>query len=109
VTLLELLTAAGEALVDVSVTSDAAVTADAAGGFFWDRTGRRFATASADGQVAEFRLDPAVAAAALRTPDTKPSRRGQDWISFKPEGLDDHALDRAEAWFGSAWRRAEHP
>jgi len=100
VTLRELLTAAGVALVDVSVTS-------AAHGLVWDRTGRPFATSSADGLTAEFRLDPAVAVAALRTPDTKPSRRGPDWISFKPAGLDDHALDRAEAWFASAWRRAD--
>ena len=101
-TLPELLTEAGEALVDVSVTSDAQ-------GLIWDRTGRPFATSSADGLTAGFRLDPAVAAAALRTPDTKSSRRGPDWITFSPEGLDDHALDRAEAWFGSAWRRAEGP
>ena len=99
-TLRELLTEAGEALVDVSVTSDAH-------GLVWDRTGRPFATSSADGLTAEFRLDPAVAVAALRTPDTKPSRRGPDWISFEPAGLDDHALDRAEAWFASAWRRAD--
>ena len=99
-TLRELLTEAGEALVDVSVTS-------AAHGLVWDRTGRPFATSSADGLTAEFRLDPAVAVAALRTPDTKPSRRGPDWISFEPAGLDDHALDRAEAWFASAWRRAD--
>ena len=101
-TLPELLTEAGEALVDVSVTSDAQ-------GLIWARTGRPFATSSADGLTAGFRLDPAVAAAALRTPDTKSSRRGPDWITFSPEGLDDHALDRAEAWFGSAWRRAEGP
>ncbi len=57
----------------------------------------------------EFRLDPAVAAAALRTPDTSHLAAGQDWISFSPETLDEHAADRAEAWFGSAWRRAERP
>ena len=73
------------------------------------RSGRAFAAVSTDGAVADFRLDPAVAGAALRTPDTAPSRRGPDWVSFSPETLDDHALDRAEAWFGSAWRRAERP
>ncbi len=99
----ELLTEAGESLAGVSAT------VDASGGLIWDRTGRPFATAGADGLTVEFRLDPAVAAAALRTPDTNPSRRGQDWISFRPESLDEHALDRAEAWFGSAWRRAERP
>lgn len=98
-----LLTEAAETLAGVSASTDAS------GGLIWDRTGRPFATSSGDGATTEFRLDPAVAAAALRTPDTGPSRRGPDWISFRPAGLDDHALDRAEAWFGSAWRRAEHP
>ena len=102
-TLPELLTETGEPLADVSATTDAA------GGVIWDRIGRPFAASSADGLTAEFRLDPAVASAALRTPDTKPSHRGQDWLSFSPESLDEHALDRAEAWFGSAWRRAERP
>jgi hypothetical protein len=56
--------------------------------------------------VAEFRLDPLVAKAALRTPDTQPSERGPDWLRFSPQALDGHAVDRAEAWFASAWRRA---
>jgi hypothetical protein len=101
VTLLELLTAAGDELAGVSVS------VDAQGGLVWDRAGRPFAASSVDGASAAFRLDPAVAAAALRTPDTSSSRRGPDWVSFNPGVLDDHALDRAEAWFGSAWRRAE--
>ena len=58
------------------------------------------------GDRAEFRLDPVVAAAALRTPDTALSPRGSDWITFAPPILDDHAVDRAEAWFLSAHRRA---
>jgi hypothetical protein len=58
------------------------------------------------GDRAEFRLDPRVAAAALRTPDTEPSPRGTDWIAFAPTVVDDHAVDRAEAWFLSAYRRA---
>jgi hypothetical protein len=73
----------------------------------WRRIGRPFA--AADAGVAEFWLDPAVAAAALRTPATGVSPRGRDWVAFRPAELDDHALDRAEAWFGSAWRRAERP
>ncbi len=56
--------------------------------------------------AAEFRLDPAVAAAARRTPDTSPSDRGPDWVRFAPEELDEHAADRAVAWLGSAARRA---
>jgi hypothetical protein len=27
-------------------------------------------------------------------------------VAFAPGELDGHALDRAEAWFASAWRRA---
>lgn len=63
------------------------------------------AVASADGSSAEFRLDPAVAAAAQRTPDTSVSGRGPDWVRFSPIELDDHAIDRAVAWLGSAARR----
>jgi hypothetical protein len=58
------------------------------------------------GGRAEFRLDPLVATAALRTPDTATSSRGPDWIVFAPAILDDHGVDRAEAWFLSAHRRA---
>jgi hypothetical protein len=70
----------------------------------WRRGDRPFAAATDD--AAEFRLDPLVAAAALRTPDTMPSVRGADWVRFAPPVLDDPALDRAEAWLASAWRRA---
>lgn len=63
-----------------------------------------FATLVGDGP-AEFRLDPMVARAALRTPDTRPSERGPDWVAFAPGALDDGAVDRAEAWFLSAYRR----
>jgi len=102
VTLQELLTEAGEGPPGLSVS------VDSSGGLVWDRIGRPFATATANGASAEFRLDAAVAAAALRTPDTSASRRGPDWVRFSPDSLDEHASDRAEAWFGSAWRRAEH-
>jgi hypothetical protein len=56
---------------------------------------------------AEFRLDPMVGAAALRTPDTSASERGRDWVAFTPADLDRHAIDRATAWLASAWRRAD--
>ena len=82
---------------------DAAVTPD--GTRTWSRAGRPFSTVSADGSVAEFALDPAVAAAAIRTPDTSPSARGAGWVRFAPADLDDHAADRATAWFASAYRR----
>ena len=62
----------------------------------WSRDGRPFAILSADGVVAEFALDPAVAAAAIRTPDTDPSDRGPGWVRFAPVKLDDHGADRAD-------------
>ena len=76
------------------------------GGTTWLRKGRPFAAASADGHTAEFALDLAVAAAAARTPDVTPSARGPGWVGFTPVDLDDHAIDRAVAWLGSAHRRA---
>ena len=56
--------------------------------------------------AASFRLDPAVAAAARRTPDTGPSVRGPEWVRFFPPAVDPHGADRARAWFESAARRA---
>jgi hypothetical protein len=54
----------------------------------------------------EVALDPHVAAAALRTPDTRPSPRGAGWIAFTPAVTDRFALDRAEAWLRLGHRRA---
>jgi hypothetical protein len=71
----------------------------------WSIGGVPFATVT--GGRAEFRLDPLVAAAALRTPDTAASPRGKDWVAFSPAELDRHAIDRATAWLASAWRRAD--
>ena len=71
----------------------------------WSRAAQAFAALSADGSAAEFRLDPAVAAAAMRTPDVVPSSRGADWVTFQPHVLDDHGADRAAAWFASGYRR----
>ena len=64
------------------------------------------AVVGADGSTAEFRLDPAIASAAIRTPDVSASERGADWVSFAPPALDPHAIDRAVAWLGSAARHA---
>jgi hypothetical protein len=71
----------------------------------WSIGGIVFAATEGDGAV--FRLSPAVSAAALRTPDTAASPRGRDWVLFRPKTLDRHAVDRAEAWLASAWRRAD--
>ena len=59
-----------------------------------------------DGEAASFRLDPTLAAAAARTPDTQPATRGPEWVTFRPVELDGHAVDRARAWFSAAARRA---
>jgi hypothetical protein len=82
-----------------AVATDGSVT--------WSRAGRVFAAVSADGSVAEFALDPAVADAATRTPDVTGSGRGTGWVAFAPVVLDDHGADRAAAWLASAHRRLE--
>ena len=91
-----------EAAVDAP---DILVAAAPDGTTTWSRAGQPFAALSADGAVAEFALDPPVAAAAARTPDVSPSPRGPGWVRFGPGVLDDHAADRATAWFASAHRR----
>jgi hypothetical protein len=55
----------------------------------------------------EVRLEPLVATAALRTPDTTESPRGRGWIRFSPVALDRFAADRVIAWIEHAWRHAE--
>ena len=92
----EVLEAASEDLVGVTRSVEAASTTWSVGSV---------AFAALTGDVAEFRLDQLVAAAALRTPDTRPSARGHEWVAFAPAVLDDAAVDRAEAWFLSAHRR----
>jgi hypothetical protein len=71
----------------------------------WSRGGRPFAVLDEAGTAAEFALDGAVASAAARTPDVTTSPRGPGWVRFRPTTLDDHAADRAGAWFTSAHRR----
>lgn len=75
------------------------------GALIWSRASQTFAALSGDGAAAEFGLDPAVAAAAVRTPDVELSGRGPGWVRFSPTVLDDHGVDRAAAWFASAYRR----
>jgi hypothetical protein len=96
-TLLDVLTAAAEDLPGIEAEGDDDARRWSAGSVLF---------ATMDGDRAEFRLDPRVAGAALRTPDTSPSARGADWVAFSPSILDDGAVDRAEAWFLSAHRRA---
>ncbi len=73
----------------------------------WSAGGVTFAKLTESG--VELRLDPAIAAAASHTPDTDPSPRGPEWIQFHPRTLDGHAIDRLEAWFALAVRRANQP
>jgi hypothetical protein len=70
----------------------------------FERAGTPFA--AIDGEALEVRLDPVVAVAALRTPDTDASTRGPAWVRFDPPELDRMAIDRATAWLEYAWRHA---
>jgi hypothetical protein len=99
-TLAEVLASAADELDGIKAEADGPTTT-------WSAGGRAFATLF--GEWAEFRLDPMVARAALRTPDAAISVRGPDWVSFAPTVLDDAAIDRAEAWFLSAHRLASAP
>ena len=60
-------------------------------------------------EVLEVRLGVDIAEAALRTPDTHVSERGDAWVRFSPPEWNEHARDRAEAWFRVAWRLTEGP
>jgi hypothetical protein len=95
----ELLEARATELANVTATR----TAD--GAMTWAYGDRAFAVLSPDGAAAEFALDAPIAAAAGRTPDVEPSARGVGWVLFRARALDDHAVDRARAWFDSAHRR----
>ena len=94
----------GDVLADAAEDLTGIVAETDDGSTTWSIAGRPFAALAAD--RAEFRLDPLVARAALRTADTRPSGRGPEWVAFTPELLDDGAVDRAEAWFLSAHRVA---
>lgn len=105
VTLRDLLEEAGAAADDeapwpviAEVAADGATT--------WSMEDVAFATLDAAGTTASFRLDPLLAGAARRTPDTGASFLGPEWIEFRPAVLDSHAVDRATAWFLAAIRRA---
>ena len=59
-----------------------------------------------EGGSVDLRLDAAVAAAALKTPETARSERGPEWVRYAPLTLEGHDLDRLVAWFALAHRRA---
>jgi hypothetical protein len=68
--------------------------------------GKPFAHRTSEDTI-ELRLGAEIGEAALRTPDTHPSSRGSDWISFTPATWDDMAADRLHAWFKVAWKLAD--
>ena len=84
---------------EIGVTERRAV----GGAVEYRRGGTLFAVS---GPALELRLRPDVAAAALGTPGTTPSTRGEGWVGFAPSQVDQLALDRASAWFALAWRVA---
>jgi len=93
-----------DVLVNAAAEIDDLSTRPTDGGFEFVVGARAIATV--EGAAAEFRLDPSVAGAALRTPDTRPSSTSSERIAFAPAVLDRYAVDRAIAWLGSAARLA---
>ena len=69
------------------------------------RDGTVFAMQSSLDEV-ELRVGENIADAAMRTPHTSASARGDDWVRFAPPTWDKLATDRLEAWFRVAWRFA---
>jgi hypothetical protein len=59
-----------------------------------------------EGSGHSFRLRPEIVDAALRTPDTSASARGAEWVALATTAADAFTLDRAKAWFETAWRLA---
>ena len=55
----------------------------------------------------ELRLPEDIAEAALNTPDTVPVSGQAGWVRLEPVGVEGHVIDRASAWFLTAWRHAE--
>lgn len=83
---------------------DGVESATDAGGTVYSAAGGPFARLTAD--ALDLRLEPLVAQAALRTPDTTASDRGPGWVRFAPRALDRFAADRVRAWIEHAWRHA---
>ena len=95
-----------EVLLGAAEEAGTAIRTEAGGLTTWSAGSPPTTFAMLAGGQAEFRLDPVIAQAALRTPDTVASPRGPEWVAFGPVVVDDGAVDRAEAWFLAAHRRA---
>lgn len=91
-------------VAEIIVELPAARSLADAGTVTWSVADQPLAVLGSEG--IEIRLDPLIAAAATRTPDTAPSPRGAEWVRFNPVELDGHALDRLRAWLELAYRRA---
>lgn len=72
-------------------------------GVAYSRHGTVFARVR--GSMLDVRLPADIAEAALRTTDTV-AGRGAGWVRFAPTSAERHVLDRATAWFQTAWRYA---
>jgi hypothetical protein len=60
------------------------------------------------GDAVAFRLKPDIAQATLKTPRTRPSARGSEWVEFAPgPEPDQYDLDRLSSWFEMAYRLAK--
>jgi hypothetical protein len=95
-----------ELLDELSTEAGVTPEREADGSTTWSGTSGPFARLDAAGERIEFRLDATFAAAAWRTPDATTSERGPEWVAFSPHDLDEHAIDRASAWFAAAARRS---
>ena len=95
-----------EVLLEAAESAGIVAVTDPSGERTWAVGPTTFATLDPTGSVAAFRLDPTLAAAARRTPDTAASDLGGAWVVFAPGLVDGHAADRAAAWFNAAARRA---
>ena len=96
-TLPDLALEALDGLADVGATPGPDMTEYARAGHPFARLAER---------TLDVRLEPLVATAALRTPDTTESPRGPGWVRFEPSTLDRYAVDRVIAWIEHAWRHA---
>jgi hypothetical protein len=88
----------------VSELEDVAVSDDG-GVIVYQRGEAVFARATHD--ALELRLPEDIADAALRTPDTFAVPGQPGWVRFVPPDHERHVIDRAMAWFQTAWRHAE--
>jgi len=81
------------------------VTTSAAGDLTsYARARSAFARVSSD--ALEARLPEDIADAAVRTRDTVAIAGDTGWIRFTPTTAERDVIDRAEAWFRTAWRHA---